>query len=119
MDIVAIKKALAELLTIEDITSAHASLRTICDVATAISCQPRHFDDETKQATRSGLVIEAFCEFLNAETDNLVRRIEAAKPETAWDRHLAHGLLIEHEATCGTDAAKIANIAANLAATTH
>ena len=119
MDIAAIKKTLAALETVEDITSAHGSLRTLCDVATAISCQPRHFDDRTKMNTPSGDVIGALCDFLNEQTDNLVRRIEAAKPQNDWDRRLINGMLIEHEAACGADAARIASIAADLAAVTH
>lgn len=119
MDLSTVTKLLDGLTSIEDITAVHGSLRTICDVTTAITCQPRHFDDRTKMNTPSGDVIGALCDYLNEQTDLLVRRIEAAKPQNDWDRRLVNGMLIEHEASCGTDAARIATIAANLAATAH
>ncbi|WP_429820263.1 hypothetical protein [Ensifer sp. B1-9] len=105
-----------QISTIEDIAAIFSSLRTLFDVAGAMSCQPKSFDQDARDYTAVGKVTEAICDYLGHEMDSLVAKVKTIKPQTEWDRFLAHGMIIRHEVMAGADAADIVTLAGQLAA---
>jgi hypothetical protein len=91
----------SKLNTVYDIMSAYEAISTLQDIATAQSCQPRHYCDETKSHTPSGEIVEQIADWLSAQMQILEEMMMSAAPRTKTEAEYKVQMLVSRAADCG------------------
>lgn len=68
--------------SMEDLESLQKALHTLGDVACALTCQPRFFNCETREYTKTGSLLVNLLEALGIWETRVVNVAMAARPET-------------------------------------
>lgn len=91
----------SKLKTVYDIMSLYEAISTLHDIATAQSCQPRHYCDDTKSPTPSGEIVEQIADWLSEQMQILEEKMLAAKPLTKTEAEYKVQMLVSRAADCG------------------
>lgn len=91
----------SKLNTVYDIMSLYEAISTLHDIATAQSCQPRHYCDDTKSHTPSGEIVEQIADWLSEQMQILEDKMLAVKPRTKTEAEYKVQMLVSRAAYCG------------------
>ena len=105
--------------TLPEAEALFSALRTISDVAGALTCQPRFWNSQRRDHNAAGKHLNAIITALAQQMQELANQAEVARASTTTDADYRASILIEWEVYCGGSPETVTAIASERLAFTE